>query len=43
MELAWKVDQGSEVKLKDYDPDYTAKDVDHDSAAQELAKMHIIQ
>jgi PPK2 family polyphosphate:nucleotide phosphotransferase len=39
MELAWKVDQGSEVKLKDYDPDYTDKDVDHDSAAQELEKL----
>lgn len=39
MEFAWKVDQRSEVKLKDYDPDYIAKDVDHNIAAQELAKL----
>ena len=39
MELVWKVDEGSKVNLKDYDPDYIDKDVSHDSAAQELAKL----
>src|SRR5436305_2037015 len=39
MELVWKVDEGSEVNLKDYDPDYIDKDVSHDSAAKELAKL----
>lgn len=39
MGLAWKVDEGSKVNLKDYDPDYTDKDVAHDSAEQELGKL----
>lgn len=39
MGLAWKVDEGSKVNLKDYDPDYTDKDVNHDTADEELKKL----
>jgi len=39
MALAWKIDEGSTVKLKDYDPDYVDKQVDHDSAKETLAQL----
>ncbi len=39
MGLAWKVDENSKVKLKDYDPGYTDKDYDHASADAELKKL----
>lgn len=39
MELAWKVDEGSKVNLKDYDPDYIDKDVNHASVDEELEKL----
>ena len=32
MALAWKIDEGETVKLKNYDPSYTDVHVDHDSA-----------
>ena len=32
MALAWKIDEGTTVKLKDYSPDYKDTHVDHDSA-----------
>jgi PPK2 family polyphosphate:nucleotide phosphotransferase len=37
MELAWKVEAGSKVKLKDYDPNYIDKHSDPTSARAELA------
>jgi PPK2 family polyphosphate:nucleotide phosphotransferase len=37
MELAWKVEAGSKVKLKDYDPNYIDKHTDPVSARAELA------
>jgi len=37
MKYVWKVDPGSRVKLKDYDPDY--KEGDHDSADEELKDL----
>lgn len=37
--LVWKVAEGSKVHLKDYDPAYIAKDIDHDKAKQELEKL----
>lgn len=39
MTLLWKIDEGTTVKLKDYDPDYTDKHADHDSAQAELATL----
>ncbi len=39
MALAWKIDEGTTVKLKDYDPDFIDKQVDHDSAKETLAKL----
>ena len=36
MELAWKVEAGSKVKLKDYDPNYVDKHTDPTSARAEL-------
>ena len=39
MTLAWKVDEGSKVKLDDYDPNFKDKDSDHASAEAELAKL----
>lgn len=39
MELLWKVAEGSTVKLKDYDPDYTDKHTDHKEAEQELQQL----
>jgi PPK2 family polyphosphate:nucleotide phosphotransferase len=37
MELAWKVEAGSKVKLRDYDPNYIDKHTDPVSARAELA------
>ena len=37
MKYVWKVDEGSKVKLKDYDPDY--KEGDHDSAEKEIDNL----
>ena len=39
MNYVWKVDAGSKVKLKDYDPDYTDKYSDRASADLELQKL----
>ncbi len=39
MDTAWKVDEGSEVKLKDYDPNFTDKHSDHASADAELQHL----
>ena len=39
MTLAWKVDEGSKVKLDDYDPNFKDKDCDHASAEAEIAKL----
>src|SRR5947209_5236992 len=39
MKYVWKVDPGSKVKLKDYDPDYTDEHADQDSAQQELQDL----
>src|SRR5690348_3686720 len=39
MELAWKIDPGTRVNLKDYDPNYTDKRSDRDSADKELLKL----
>ena len=39
MDTAWKVDEGSEVKLKDYDPNFTDKHSDHTSADAELQHL----
>jgi PPK2 family polyphosphate:nucleotide phosphotransferase len=39
MELAWKVDPGTRVNLKDYDPNYTDKHSDRDLADKELLKL----
>lgn len=39
MALAWKIDEGTKVKLKDYDPDYTDKHTDHHEAKQELEQL----
>jgi PPK2 family polyphosphate:nucleotide phosphotransferase len=38
MALAWKIAEGSKVHLKDFDPDYIDKDIDHKDADKELAK-----
>ncbi len=37
MNHVWKVDAGSKVKLKDFDPDDTDKYTDHVSADLEVA------
>ncbi len=37
--LLWKVKEGTNVKLKDYDPDYVAKEAEHDTADAELEKL----
>ena len=39
MSLAWKIDEGTTVKLKDYDPSYIDKHVDHDSAKSTLEHL----
>ncbi len=39
MQLAWKVDEGSKVKLKNYDPDYVDKHTDRALAAAEMDKL----
>lgn len=39
MGLAWKIAEGTTVKLKDYDPSYTDEHTDHKEAAQELEKL----
>jgi PPK2 family polyphosphate:nucleotide phosphotransferase len=39
MQLAWKVAEGSKVKLKDYDPDYVDKYADRALASAELEKL----
>jgi PPK2 family polyphosphate:nucleotide phosphotransferase len=39
MQLAWKVDEGSRVKLKAYDPDYVDKRTDRAFAAAEMARL----
>jgi PPK2 family polyphosphate:nucleotide phosphotransferase len=39
MKYVWKVEEGSKVNLKDYDPNYTDKLVDPDDAKQELADL----
>ncbi|MDQ6660938.1 MAG: polyphosphate kinase 2 family protein, partial [Chloroflexota bacterium] len=37
--LAWKIDEKSKIKLKDYDPNYTDPSCEHESAAQEIQKL----
>ncbi|MFL5667049.1 MAG: polyphosphate kinase 2 family protein, partial [Ktedonobacteraceae bacterium] len=39
VKYVWKVEEGSKVNLKDYDPNYTDKHVDSDDAKQELADL----
>ncbi len=39
MQLAWKVNEGSKVKLKDYDPDFIDKYTDRALAAAEMDKL----
>ena len=39
MVLAWKIDEGTKVKLKEYDPDYTDKHTNHHEALQELEQL----
>lgn len=39
MALAWKVNEGSKVKLDDYDPNFKDQHSDHASAEAELAKL----
>lgn len=41
MEFAWKIDEGTNVKLKDYDPDYTDKHDSHDAATQEIQALSV--
>ncbi|MBA2391162.1 MAG: polyphosphate kinase 2 family protein [Ktedonobacteraceae bacterium] len=38
--LAWKIDEGSKVHLKDYDPGYTDEHADHVKAMQELTDLN---
>jgi PPK2 family polyphosphate:nucleotide phosphotransferase len=38
--LAWKIDEGSKVHLKDYDPGYTDEHSDHTKAMQELTDLN---
>ena len=42
MELAWKVEEGSKIRLKDYDPDDTDKHSQRDSAEKELQSLHLL-
>jgi len=39
MSLLWKVDEGSKVNLKDYDPNYTDKQADKNAADAELQHL----
>lgn len=39
MQLLWKVDEGTKVKLKDYDPGYVDEHADRDKAEQELLRL----
>lgn len=39
MALAWKIGEGSKVKLGDYDPNFKEKDSHHGDAEQELALL----
>ncbi len=39
MTLAWKIDESTKVKLKEYDPDYTDKHTNHHEALQELEQL----
>src|SRR5713226_8549360 len=39
MQLAWKVNEGSKVRLKDYDPDIVDKYTDRALAAAETEKL----
>jgi PPK2 family polyphosphate:nucleotide phosphotransferase len=39
MALAWKIGEGSKVKLGDYDPNFKEKDSHHADAEQELAQL----
>ncbi|HLI88123.1 MAG TPA: polyphosphate kinase 2 family protein [Ktedonobacteraceae bacterium] len=39
MGLVWKIDEGTQVKLKDYDPGYTDKHTDHHSASKEMEEL----
>ena len=39
MQLAWKVAEGSKVKLKDYDPDFLDKHTDRALAMAELEQL----
>src|SRR6266446_2632990 len=39
MKYVWKVEEGSKVNLKHYDPNYTDKLVDPDDAKEELAAL----
>lgn len=38
-QLIWKVKEGTDVKLKDYDPDYTDKQTERSTADKELVKL----
>lgn len=38
-DLLWKVKEGANIKLKDYDPDYTGKKIERDSAEDELQRL----
>ena len=39
MQLAWKVAEGSKVRLKDYDPNFVDKYTDRALASAELEKL----
>src|SRR5258708_13934934 len=39
MQLAWKVDEGSKARLKDYDPDFVDKYTDRALASAEVEKV----
>lgn len=39
MALAWKIGEGSKVKLEDYDPNFKDKDSHHADAKEELAQL----
>ena len=39
MQLAWKVEKGSKVRLKDYDPDFLDPSTDRALASAELEKL----
>ena len=39
MKYLWKVDEGSKVNLKDYDPNYTDEHADHDDVKNELEDL----